>query len=253
MQLGLVGLGRMGGNMRERLRAAGHEVDRLRPQPGPHRRRDPGRTGREAGRAPGGLGDGAGRSAPSRPSTSWPPLLVRRRHHHRRRQLALQRRPPAGRAAGDDAASATSTSASPAASGAGERLRADGRRRRGARRATACRSSRRSSPPGEFGFVHAGPVGAGHYAKMVHNGIEYGLMHAYAEGYELLDRLRAGRRTCPASSSPGGRARSSGPGCSTCWTGRSTRTRTWPGCAATPTTPARAAGRSRRRSGSPCR
>lgn len=41
-------------------------------------------------------------------------------------------------------------------------------------------------PPGEFGFVHAGPVGAGHYAKMVHNGIEYGLMHAYAEGYELL-------------------------------------------------------------------
>jgi 6-phosphogluconate dehydrogenase len=41
-------------------------------------------------------------------------------------------------------------------------------------------------PAGEFGFVHAGPVGGGHYAKMVHNGIEYGLMHAYAEGYELL-------------------------------------------------------------------
>jgi len=43
-------------------------------------------------------------------------------------------------------------------------------------------------PPGEQadGFVHAGAVGAGHYAKMVHNGIEYGLMHAYAEGYELL-------------------------------------------------------------------
>jgi 6-phosphogluconate dehydrogenase len=42
-------------------------------------------------------------------------------------------------------------------------------------------------PDGEFGFVHAGPVGAGHYAKMVHNGIEYGLMQAYAEGYELLE------------------------------------------------------------------
>ncbi|GAA2185515.1 phosphogluconate dehydrogenase (NAD(+)-dependent, decarboxylating) [Micromonospora lupini] len=41
-------------------------------------------------------------------------------------------------------------------------------------------------PEGEFGFVHAGPVGAGHYSKMVHNGIEYGLMHAYAEGYELM-------------------------------------------------------------------
>ena len=36
------------------------------------------------------------------------------------------------------------------------------------------------------GFVHAGPVGAGHFTKMVHNGVEYGLMQAYAEGYELL-------------------------------------------------------------------
>jgi 6-phosphogluconate dehydrogenase len=41
-------------------------------------------------------------------------------------------------------------------------------------------------PDGDFGFVHAGPVGAGHFAKMVHNGIEYGVMQAYAEGYELL-------------------------------------------------------------------
>jgi len=44
----------------------------------------------------------------------------------------------------------------------------------------------RPAGPREDGFVHAGPVGAGHYAKMVHNGIEYGLMMAYAEGYELL-------------------------------------------------------------------
>ena len=41
-------------------------------------------------------------------------------------------------------------------------------------------------PEGEFGFVHAGGVGAGHFAKMVHNGIEYGMMQAFAEGYELL-------------------------------------------------------------------
>jgi 6-phosphogluconate dehydrogenase len=41
-------------------------------------------------------------------------------------------------------------------------------------------------PEGELGFVHAGPIGAGHFSKMVHNGIEYGLMQAYAEGYELL-------------------------------------------------------------------
>ncbi|BBZ36575.1 phosphogluconate dehydrogenase (NAD(+)-dependent, decarboxylating) [Mycolicibacterium confluentis] len=44
----------------------------------------------------------------------------------------------------------------------------------------------RPEGPVADGFVHAGPVGAGHYAKMVHNGIEYGLMMAYAEGYELL-------------------------------------------------------------------
>lgn len=43
-------------------------------------------------------------------------------------------------------------------------------------------------PPGERadGFVHAGPVGAGHFAKMVHNGVEYALMTAYGEGYEML-------------------------------------------------------------------
>jgi 6-phosphogluconate dehydrogenase len=44
----------------------------------------------------------------------------------------------------------------------------------------------RPEGPREEGFVHAGKVGAGHYTKMVHNGIEYGLMAAYAEGYELL-------------------------------------------------------------------
>jgi len=41
-------------------------------------------------------------------------------------------------------------------------------------------------PAGDSGFVHAGQAGAGHFAKMVHNGIEYGIMQAYAEGYELL-------------------------------------------------------------------
>ncbi len=41
-------------------------------------------------------------------------------------------------------------------------------------------------PEGPGGFVHAGPVGSGHFTKMVHNGIEYGMMQAYGEGYELL-------------------------------------------------------------------
>lgn len=46
----------------------------------------------------------------------------------------------------------------------------------------------RPEGPRDEGFVHAGEIGAGHYAKMVHNGIEYALMQAYAEGYELLDK-----------------------------------------------------------------
>jgi 6-phosphogluconate dehydrogenase len=41
-------------------------------------------------------------------------------------------------------------------------------------------------PEGEFGYVHAGGVGAGHFAKMVHNGVEYAMMTAYGEGYEML-------------------------------------------------------------------
>ncbi len=44
-------------------------------------------------------------------------------------------------------------------------------------------------PEGESGFVHAGTVGAGHFSKMVHNGIEYAMMQAYAEGYELLEKV----------------------------------------------------------------
>ena len=40
----------------------------------------------------------------------------------------------------------------------------------------------------ERGYIHAGPAGAGHFVKMVHNGIEYGLMQAYAEGFDVLKR-----------------------------------------------------------------
>ena len=41
-------------------------------------------------------------------------------------------------------------------------------------------------PRAERGYIHAGPPGAGHFVKMVHNGIEYGLMQAYAEGFDIL-------------------------------------------------------------------
>ncbi|MGI5324612.1 phosphogluconate dehydrogenase (NAD(+)-dependent, decarboxylating) [Actinomadura nitritigenes] len=42
-------------------------------------------------------------------------------------------------------------------------------------------------PEGEYGFVHSGKIGAGHYVKMVHNGIEYAMMQAFGEGYELIE------------------------------------------------------------------
>lgn len=54
----------------------------------------------------------------------------------------------------------------------------------GAIEKTPGRESR--DPRVEQGYLHCGPVGAGHYVKMVHNGIEYGLMQAYAEGFDLL-------------------------------------------------------------------
>jgi 6-phosphogluconate dehydrogenase len=47
--------------------------------------------------------------------------------------------------------------------------------------------------PAEHGYLHCGPSGAGHFVKMVHNGIEYGLMAAYAEGLNILRNANAGR------------------------------------------------------------
>lgn len=48
-------------------------------------------------------------------------------------------------------------------------------------------------PRVEQGYLHAGPVGAGHFVKMVHNGIEYGLMQAYAEGFDILRNKNSGQ------------------------------------------------------------
>lgn len=58
------------------------------------------------------------------------------------------------------------------APGLGEVLRTGGREGR--------------DPRAERGYIHAGPSGAGHYVKMVHNGIEYGMMQAFAEGFDIL-------------------------------------------------------------------
>ncbi|MCU1733040.1 MULTISPECIES: phosphogluconate dehydrogenase (NAD(+)-dependent, decarboxylating) [unclassified Pseudomonas] len=60
------------------------------------------------------------------------------------------------------------------------------------------RTRGRSGPTGraEQGYIHAGPAGSGHFVKMVHNGIEYGLMQAYAEGFDIL-RGKAGEELPP--------------------------------------------------------
>ena len=61
---------------------------------------------------------------------------------------------------------------------------------------TAERTPGRTGPPSpaEHGWLHCGPAGAGHFVKMVHNGIEYGLMAAYAEGLNILHHADIGRR-----------------------------------------------------------
>ena len=91
--------------------------------------------------------------------------------------------------------------------------------------------------PAENGYLHCGPNGAGHFVKMVHNGIEYGIMAAYAEGLNILKNANAGKvaargrrrdgaaraarvlpvRPRPARGRPrsGGAAAWSAPGCST--------------------------------------
>ena len=73
------------------------------------------------------------------------------------------------------------------------------------------RTEGRSGEPvqAELGYLHCGPSGAGHFVKMVHNGIEYGIMAAYAEGFNLLRHANIGKQdhrhdaeTAPLEQSP---------------------------------------------------
>jgi 6-phosphogluconate dehydrogenase len=71
---------------------------------------------------------------------------------------------------------------------------------------TAPRTPGRDGEPGpaEHGYLHCGPTGAGHFVKMVHNGIEYGLMAAYAEGLNILRNANVGaaEREADAETAP---------------------------------------------------
>jgi 6-phosphogluconate dehydrogenase len=186
MQLGLIGLGRMGGNMRERIRAAGHEV-----------------VGYDRN-----LSVSDARDMPdlvqklAAPRAVWimvPAQFTEETIDDVAKHLE----------AGDliiDGGNSRYTSDAPRAARLGERgigyvdagvsggvwgrdlgyaLMVGGDTEHVRRLMPIFEALK---PAGEFGFVHAGPVGAGHYAKMVHNGIEYGMMQAFAEGYELLEK-----------------------------------------------------------------
>lgn len=74
----------------------------------------------------------------------------------------------------------------------------------GAAAAPATPGRTEGSSTAEQGFLHCGPIGAGHFVKMVHNGIEYGLMAAYAEGLNILRHADAGKhaRDADAETSP---------------------------------------------------
>ncbi|WP_306215328.1 phosphogluconate dehydrogenase (NAD(+)-dependent, decarboxylating) [Actinoplanes sp. RD1] len=185
MQLGLIGLGRMGGNMRERLRAAGHEVVGFDHNP-------------DISDAT-SLADMVGKLAA--PRVVWTMVPAGKITEDTINELAdlLE--------AGDviiDGGNSKFTDDKPRA----ERLAAKGIGYMdcgvsggvwGAQNGYALMVGGEADdvakaqpifdalkPAGEFGFAHAGSVGSGHYAKMIHNGIEYAMMQAYAEGYEIL-------------------------------------------------------------------
>jgi 6-phosphogluconate dehydrogenase len=190
VQLGLIGLGRMGGNMRDRLRSAGHEVVGYDPRPEV--------TDVES--------LAALAQALTAPRVVWVMVPSGEVTRGTVRGLAdvLE--------AGDlviDGGNSRYTDDGPNAElldakgihyvdcgvsgGIWGKENGYGLMAGGApediERAMPVFDALRPEGPREEGFAHAGPVGAGHFSKMVHNGIEYGLMQAYAEGFELLDAV----------------------------------------------------------------
>ena len=187
MQLGLVGLGKMGFNMRERLREAGHEVIGYDPRP-------------EVSDVPSlaALAD-----ALQTPRVVW--VMVPSGSITRETITSLADELSAGDLV-IDGGNSRYTEDGPHAKMLGDKginfvdagvsggvwglTEGYGLMVGGAdadvERAMPIFDALRPGGPREDGFVHAGPVGAGHFAKMVHNGVEYALMTAYAEGYEML-------------------------------------------------------------------
>jgi 6-phosphogluconate dehydrogenase len=143
MKLGMVGLGRMGGNMVERLRERGHELATY---------------ARSGGGTADSLEDLVAQLEP--PRAAW--LMI-----------------PAGQPT-EDAFQALVELCAPGEVGYCLMVGGDGE-------AVARLEPIFTDLAPEDGYAHVGPSGAGHFVKMVHNGIEYGLMQAYGEGFEILN------------------------------------------------------------------
>jgi 6-phosphogluconate dehydrogenase len=190
VQLGLIGLGKMGGNMRDRLRAAGHEVVGYDPRPEV--------TDVES--------LAALAAALTAPRVVWVMVPSGEATRSTVRALADVLAP------GDlviEGGNSRYTDDGPNAElldghgvgyldvgvsgGIWGKANGYGLMAGGApqhiEQAMPIFDALRPEGPREEGFAHAGPVGAGHFSKMVHNGIEYGLMQAYAEGFELLSAV----------------------------------------------------------------
>jgi 6-phosphogluconate dehydrogenase len=185
MHIGMIGLGRIGGNMAQRLRLAGHEVVGYARNP--------------AGRDVDSLEELAGRLAP--PRTAW--VMVPAGDATQQIIAELRGLLEAGDLVIDGGNSHYTDDLNNArmlgarkvgfidvgVSGGVWGLKNGYGLMVGGEDADVARVMpifEALKPPGDAGFVHAGAAGAGHFAKMVHNGIEYGIMQAYAEGYELL-------------------------------------------------------------------
>jgi 6-phosphogluconate dehydrogenase len=206
MQLGMVGLGRMGANMTERLRAAGHDLKTF----------DPNVESRTAASleelaqqldaprsvwlmVPAGIVDSVvGELAPQLEAgdtiidggNSYYVDDLRRARELEDRKIHYVDVGVSGgvwglkrgyclMVGGDDEAVGRLTPVLEAlAPGVGSAVRTPGREG--------------DAAPEEQGWLHCGPVGAGHFVKMVHNGIEYGLMQAYAEGLNVLKHANIG-------------------------------------------------------------
>ena len=212
MQIGVIGLGRMGGNISRRLMKAGHTCIVFDANAKPREA-----LAKEGATAVQSLEDVV-KALKEKPRAVWVMLPAGQitettighlgasvgagRHHHRWRQFILQRRYPPRQRIGREGHSLYRLRHVWRRVGYRSRLLHDDRRSKSRRWTISIRSSQRSrrgsaifrATPGrakgdsraERGYIHAGPAGAGHFVKMVHNGIEYGLMQAYAEGFDIL-------------------------------------------------------------------